>query len=362
MAYDKKPGGRPSKPYDPQQRGGRPYDGPRDGGRGPSFEDDRGGRDPRQRFDGPRYQPRDGRPGGPAQGGKPPYAPARPMDGPRRATPSRGPIPPARQVEQPLRPPMRPAPAPAPLPPVEELPENLLVGRNPIREALKAGRPIEKMLVAEGELTGSAREIVAMAREQRVVVQYVDRTRLDQVCKGHQGMLAYASAADYATVEDILALAAQRGEDPLVVVLDGVTDPHNLGAIIRSAECMGAHGVIVPERRAAGLGPAAVKASAGALSYIKVARVVNLGRTLDQLKQAGLWVTGAVMDAPSVDQVNLSGPVALVIGSEGEGLGHLVTQKCDQLVSLPMYGQIESLNASVAAGILLYEVAKARHA
>ncbi|HIS00813.1 MAG TPA: 23S rRNA (guanosine(2251)-2'-O)-methyltransferase RlmB [Candidatus Excrementavichristensenella intestinipullorum] len=281
---------------------------------------------------------------------------------PRRAAPPRGPIPPARQVEPPR--PIEPSRAAfdALSPEEEERPENLLVGRNPIREALKADRPIEKMLVAQGDLTGSAREIIAMARERRVVIQYVDRSRLDQVCKGHQGMLAFASAAAYSTLEDILALAAQRDEDPLVVVLDGVTDPHNLGAIIRSCECMGAHGVIVPERRAAGLGPAAVKASAGALSYIKVARVVNLARTLDELKRAGLWVTGAAVDGADAAQVSLTGPAALVIGSEGEGLSHLVRQKCDQLVRLPMYGHIQSLNASVAAGILLYEAARARHA
>ena len=243
-----------------------------------------------------------------------------------------------------------------------ELAENLLVGRNPIREALKAGRPMEKLLVADGDLTGSAREIIAMARERHVIVQYVDRSRLDQICKGHQGMAAWTSAAEYASVEDILALAAERDEAPMVVVLDGITDPHNLGAIIRTAECMGAHGVIVPERRAAGLVPAAVKAAAGALSYIKVARVVNLARTLESLKEEGLWIAGAVTDAPDVREADLSGPLALVIGSEGSGISALVRQKCDLLVSLPMYGQIQSLNASVAAGILLSEIARSRHA
>ena len=352
MAYDKKPGPGPGRLYggsrsrreDPRPQGngsqGRPY--PR---RDKPYGEARWGREK------PYRQQEEGRPYPPAGGA------------PRRAAPPRGPIPPARQVERTAQPP-KPAfaPPPPPPPPEEPRPENLLVGRNPIREALKAGRPIEKMLVAQGDLAGSAREIIAMAREQRVVIQYVDRSRLDQVCKGHQGMLAFASAASYASVEDILALAAQRDEDPLVVVLDGVTDPHNLGAIIRSCECLGAHGVILPERRAAGLGPAAVKASAGALSYIKVARVVNLARTLDQLKEAGLWVTGAAVDGADVAQISLSGPVALVIGSEGDGLSHLVRQKCDQLARLPMYGHIQSLNASVAAGILLYEAARARHA
>ena len=339
------------------------------------------------------------------------------LGGPRRAVPPRGPIPPAREAEprsrrpepgkpdpyaprpaqpprsprfaprpttsrpgqfapQPVQPPRRPrsAPRPAPIQPEPPAPlfpdqgqgpepaENLLVGRNPIREALKAGRPMEKLLVADGDLAGSAREIIAMARERHVIVQYVDRVRLDQVCKGHQGMVAWASAAEYASVEDLLALAAERDEAPLVVVLDGITDPHNLGAIIRTAECMGAHGVVVPERRAAGLVPAAVKAAAGALSYIKVARVVNLARTLESLKGEGLWIAGAVTDAPDVREADLSGPLALVIGSEGSGISALVRQKCDFLVSLPMYGQIQSLNASVAAGILLAEIARNRHA
>lgn len=238
--------------------------------------------------------------------------------------------------------------------------DNLLVGRNPIREALKAGRPIEKMLVAQGELSGSAKEIVAKAREAGIVVQFVDRARLDAVYPNHQGMLAYASAASYASVEDILALAASRDEAPFVVVLDGVTDPHNLGAIIRSAECCGAHGVIVPERRSAGLNPAAVKASAGALSYLLVAKVGNLSRTLSELKEKGLWVIGCDMSGGDIQKADLSGPVALVVGSEGEGISHLVLEGCDKVVSIPLKGQIESLNASVAAGIALYEVMRAR--
>ena len=238
--------------------------------------------------------------------------------------------------------------------------DNLLVGRNPIREALKAGVPIEKMLVAQGELSGSARELVAKAREAGIVVQFVDRARLDAVYPNHQGMLAYASAAAYSTVEDILALAAKRDEAPFVVVLDGVTDPHNLGAIIRSAECCGAHGVIVPERRAAGLNPAAVKASAGALSYLPVARVGNLSRTLAELKEKGLWVIGCDMSGGDIRESDLTGPVALVVGSEGEGISHLVLEGCDKVVSIPLKGQIASLNASVAAGIALYEVMRTR--
>ena len=238
--------------------------------------------------------------------------------------------------------------------------DNLLVGRNPIREALKAGQPIEKMLVAQGELSGSAKEIVAKAKDAGIVVQFVDRARLDAVYPNHQGMLAFASAAPYSSVDDILALAARKDESPFVVVLDGVTDPHNLGAIIRTAECCGAHGVIVPERRSAGLNPAAVKASAGALSYLPVARVGNLSRTLAELKEKGLWVVGCDTSGSDIRVSDLSGPVALVVGSEGEGISRLVLEGCDKVISIPLKGQIASLNASVAAGIALYEVMRTR--
>ena len=238
--------------------------------------------------------------------------------------------------------------------------EGLLVGRNPIREALKSGRTVEKLLVAQGDLSGAAKDIIRMARDAGAVVQTVDRSRLDQIYPAHQGMLAYVAAVDYKSLDDILALAQERGEDPFIVILDGVTDPHNLGAIIRSAECAGAHGVILPERRAAGLGPAAAKAAAGALNYLPIARVKNLNRTIDELKQRGVWVIGTAMDGEDALTADLTGPVALVIGSEGEGISHLTLQKCDRTVTLPMKGQIVSLNASVAAGILMYEIVRAR--
>ena len=242
----------------------------------------------------------------------------------------------------------------------EQLENNLLVGRNPIREALRAGRDIEKLLVARGELIGSAREIVAMAKDAKIIVQEVDRARLDQMAPNHQGLIAVASAYSYKTVDDMLALAKERGEAPLLVILDGVTDPHNLGAIIRSAECAGAHGVIIPERRAVGLTPAAVKASAGAVEYLPVAREVNLTRTIERLKKEGVWVYGTAMNGEDYRKVNFSGAAAIVIGSEGEGISRLVAESCDKVVSLPMKGHIDSLNASVAAGILLYAVAGAR--
>ena len=255
--------------------------------------------------------------------------------------------------------PDRQLPGEAPLAKPEEN-ENLLVGRNPIREALKSGRPVEKLLVAQGDLSGAARDIIRMARDAGAVVQTVDRSRLDQIYPAHQGMLAYVAAVAYRSVDDIFDLAAQRGEDPFIVILDGVTDPHNLGAIIRSAECAGAHGVILPERRAAGLGPAAAKAAAGALDCLPIARVKNLNRTIDELKERGVWVIGTAMDGEDALTADLTGPVALVIGSEGEGISHLTLQKCDRTVTLPMKGQIVSLNASVAAGILMYEIVRAR--
>ena len=238
--------------------------------------------------------------------------------------------------------------------------ENLLVGRNPIREALKAGRPVEKLLVANGDLSGAARDIIKLAKENGAVVQTVDRTRLDQIYPAHQGMLAYVAAVDYKSLDDIFDYAAEKGEDPFIIVLDGVTDPHNLGAIIRSAECAGAHGVIVPERRAAGLGPAAAKAAAGALNYMRIARVKNLNRTIDELKERGAWVIGTAMDGENALTADLTGPVALVIGSEGEGISRLTLEKCDRTLTLPMKGSIVSLNASVAAGVLMYEIVRAR--
>ena len=238
--------------------------------------------------------------------------------------------------------------------------ENLLVGRNPIREALKAGRPVEKLLVAQGDLSGAARDIIRLARENGAVVQTVDRSRLDQIYPAHQGMLAYVAAVDYKSVDDIFAYAEEKGEDPFIIILDGVTDPHNLGAIIRSAECAGAHGVIVPERRAAGLGPTAAKAAAGALDYMRIARVKNLNRTIDELKERGVWVIGTAMNGENAFTADLTGPAALVIGSEGEGISRLTLEKCDRTLTLPMVGQIESLNASVAAGVLMYEILRAR--
>ena len=284
------------------------------------------------------------------------HRPPQPERRPYAAPADRPPQPERRPYAAPETPAFRPAPiAPAP-----EMPENLLVGRNPIREAIKAGREIEKLLVAKGDLSGSAREIVAKAHEARIVVQEVDRSRLDAIYPNHQGLIAYTSAARYAQLEDIFDRAAERHEDPFIVILDGVTDPHNLGAIIRTAECVGAHGVIVPERRSAGLTPAAVKAAAGGCEYMNVVRVVNLNRTLEELKERGVWIVGTTLSGENALRADLTGPIALVIGSEDTGIADLTLKKCDRLLSLPMAGHLDSLNASVAAGVMMYAVMNAR--
>ena len=261
----------------------------------------------------------------------------------------------------------KPAPkAPARTAPVQERdpaflpPENLLSGRNPIREAIRAGRDIEKLMVAKGDLSATAQEIIAMARDAHIPIQTVDRSRLDEITKNHQGMLAFASAYRYYDVEDMLAEAEEKKEVPFLIVLDGVTDPQNLGAIIRTAACVGAHGVIVPERRAVGLTPSAVKASAGAIECVKVARVTNLTRTLQMLKEKGVWLFAADMVGEDYRKVDFSGPIALIIGAEGEGVSRLVLETCDHRVSLPMRGGVGSLNASVAAGVMMYAALNSR--
>lgn len=263
----------------------------------------------------------------------------------------------AAEREMPPRPPRQSRSMRQPLP---EPPENMLIGRNPIREALRSGAPVEKLIVADGDLSGAARDIIALAREKNVIVQKVERFRLDQIYPAHQGMIAYVAQAEYSTVEEIMAHAHDLGEDPFIVVCDGITDPHNLGAIIRSAECAGAHGVIIPERRSCGLTPTVAKSAAGSLAYMKVARVTNLNRTIDDLKEQGVWFSAAALDGEDAFKCDLTGPIAVVIGSEGDGISRLTLEKCDRRITLPMKGHIDSLNASVAAGILLFEVMRAR--
>ncbi len=240
--------------------------------------------------------------------------------------------------------------------------ENLLSGRNPIREAIKTGRDIEKLLVASGELSGSAREIVAMARNAGIMIQTVERSRLDQLTRNHQGMVAFASAFAYAQVDEMLAFAKEKGEAPFLIILDKITDPQNLGAIIRSAACVGAHGVIVQQHRAVGLTPSAVRASAGAVEHVKVARVTNINQTIRDLKKRGIWVYAADTEGQDFRTVAFDGPCALVIGSEGEGVSQLTQELCDVTVSIPMSGVMDSFNASVAAGVLMYAVYSGRNA
>lgn len=238
----------------------------------------------------------------------------------------------------------------------------IIAGRNPVAEALKAGRAVDCIYVAKGPRAGQVPVILARAKELGVPVKEADPRKLSHMCNGanHQGIVAVAAAQEYASVEDMLALAQERDEPPFLIICDGLEDPHNLGAVIRAAECAGAHGVIIPKRRSVGLTYAVSKASAGAVEYLPVARVQNLASLLDELKEKGLWVFAADMDGAPWCEADLTGPVALVIGSEGRGVGRLVKEKSDFVLSLPIRGKVNSLNASVAAGVLCYEVVRQR--
>lgn len=239
---------------------------------------------------------------------------------------------------------------------------DIIAGRNPVMEAIRSGRSIESILVAKGERSGSVVAIIAKAKQKNIPVKDVDSKKLDFLAKGvnHQGIVAQCAVKEYSALADIFALAEERGESPFIIVLDKIEDPHNLGAIIRTAECAGAHGVIIPERRSAGLSYTVEKTSAGALEYMPVVRVKNISAVLQKLKDKGIWVYGADMDGEHYKKVNFEGAVALVIGNEGKGISPLVAKDCDVIVSLPMKGKINSLNASVAAGILMYEIADKR--
>jgi len=236
-------------------------------------------------------------------------------------------------------------------------------GRNPILEALKAGREINKMLVAKGSREGSIREILALAREAGVIVQEVDRSRLDSLAAGrsHQGVIAMVAAHAYVEVDEILERASRAGQDPLVLVLDGIEDPQNLGSLLRTADAAGVHGVIIPERRAVGLTETVAKVSAGAIEHVPVARVTNINRTIEELKERGLWVVGTHQDGKELyHQAKLTGPLVVVIGGEGKGLSRTVAEKCDFMVRLPMVGQVTSLNAAIAGAIVVYEIRRQR--
>ncbi len=240
--------------------------------------------------------------------------------------------------------------------------ENQLEGRNAILEALRNGRDMEKLLVIKASAEGTIKRIIAQASKKGVVIQEVSRQKLDELSqtKNHQGVIAIVSAHNYATVGDILENAKSKGEPPFIVVLDGITYPHNLGAIIRSAECAGAHGVIIPKHRSVGLNATVGKTSAGAIEYMPVARVTNIVKTMEQLKKEGLWFACADMKGLDYFDTDMKGAIGVVIGSEGDGVSRLVKENCDFTVAIPMYGKIASLNASVAAGLLLYEVVRQR--
>lgn len=240
--------------------------------------------------------------------------------------------------------------------------ENLVIGRNAVLELLKSGKEIENVLIAKGEREGSINQIIALCREKKIVIKNVDRKKLDFLAPGgnHQGVAANIPAHEYSTVEEIIEYAQQKGEDPFIIMCDEIEDSHNLGAIIRTAEACGVHGIIIPKRRNVGLNYIVAKTSCGALEYMKVARVTNLASTIDELKKKNIWVYAADMDGQRWDKTDFSGGCCLVVGSEGNGVGRLIKEKCDVTVSLPMLGKVNSLNASVAAGILMYEITKQR--
>lgn len=241
--------------------------------------------------------------------------------------------------------------------------EGIIAGRNAVAEALRSGRSIDSLYVARGDRSGSIGALIAQAKKMDIAVKEADSKKLDHMCAGavHQGVVAVAAAKEYASVDDLFALAKERNEPPFFIIADGLEDPHNLGAVLRVAECAGAHGVIIPKRRSVGLTWSVGKASAGAVEYVPVARVTNLASTIDELKKRGVWVYAADMEGQSWCGTDFSGPAAVVIGSEGFGVSRLIREKADFVISLPMLGKINSLNASVACGIICYEIVRQRN-
>lgn len=240
--------------------------------------------------------------------------------------------------------------------------ETLIEGRNPVIEALRAGKEIDKLYILDGCHDGPIMTIKREARKKDTIIRYVDKERLDQISSTgmHQGVIASVAAYEYATLDDLFENAKKKGEDPFFILLDSIEDPHNLGAIIRTANLAGAHGVIIPKNRAVGLTATVARTSAGALNYTPVAKVTNLGQTIEELKKQGMWFVCAAMDGTIMYDLNLKGSIGLVIGNEGEGVGRLIREKCDMVASIPMKGDIDSLNASVAAGVLAYEIVRQR--
>ena len=245
----------------------------------------------------------------------------------------------------------------------EELDETVVIGRNAVKELLMGGRDVDKLYITSGEKEGSINQLLGIAADRGIPITECDRTKLDSIAKGgrHQGIIAIAAERNYSSIDEILAYAEEKGEAPFVVVCDGVEDPHNLGAIIRSAECAGAHGIIIPKRRAVGLTATVAKSSAGALEHMRVAKVTNLPSTIDDLKERGLWIYAADMDGSTYYKTDMKGATALVLGSEGFGISRLVKEKCDFVVSIPLYGHVNSMNVSCAAAVLLAEVARQRN-
>ena len=244
-----------------------------------------------------------------------------------------------------------------------ELPDDVLVGRNAVTEALKSGRGINKLWIASGDREGSVSEIAAPAKERGIVVQYVERAKIEALAGGHrhQGVLAYVAPVPYAELDDILKAAEEKGEAPFLVLLDELEDPHNLGALLRTADATGVHGILIPKRRSVSLNATVAKTSAGAVEYVPVARIGNIAQTLKKLKEKGFWVAGADMDGEKAYyEADLTGPLVLVVGSEGRGMSRLTKEACDFIVSMPMVGRINSLNASVAGSILMYESMRQR--
>lgn len=241
--------------------------------------------------------------------------------------------------------------------------EDLIEGRNAVIEALRSDRTIEQIMIATGDVSGSINMILALAKEKKIVIKHVDRRKLDQISETgvHQGVIVQVTPYKYYDIDDMIKYAEEKGEDPFIVILDEIEDPHNLGSIIRTAETCGVHGIIIPKRRNVGLTPTVYKASAGAVEHMKIAKVTNINNTIDQLKEKGIWVYGADMDGQSYCyDVDFKGGIALIVGSEGKGILKLTKNKCDILVKIPMVGKISSLNASVAGGILMYEILKQR--
>lgn len=241
--------------------------------------------------------------------------------------------------------------------------EEYIIGKNPVLEALKSGRDINKILIAEGSQRGQMQQIIQLAKEKSVVAQFVPKKKIDQITEGnHQGVLAYVAAYQYAELDDLFMAAKKNEEPPFFLILDEIEDPHNLGSIMRTADAVGAHGIIIPKRRAVGLTATVAKASTGAIEYIPVVRVTNLARTIEELKEQGVWIAGTDASG-SLDYRGIDGalPLGLVIGSEGKGMGRLIKEKCDFLIQLPMIGKVTSLNASVAASLLMYEIYRKRH-